>query len=101
MKTKKKSKLYEWQQRCKQGTEKCSRCGDTKGLTVDHIVPSHLLLQLSTEHTPMAHEWEENFEILCMYCNRMKGGNLDVRNPKTYQVLRKALQEAEDYFEPK
>lgn len=99
MKTHKNSKLFEWQKRCKSGTEKCAKCGETRALTVDHIVPVFLLEQLGTEEM-LSHDMELNYEILCVYCNRQKGSRLDVRNPKMYEVLEIALQQAKKYYIP-
>ena len=97
MKKKKNTKLFEWQERAKQGTEKC-RCGETRHLNVDHIVPVALLKQFGLDDYQTMYEMEENFELLCRYCNLKKRDGIDVRNPKTYLILRKLLNESEDYF---
>lgn len=92
----KQSKLYLWQQKTKEGGV-CAKCGETRHLTVDHIVPQFLLEQF-TATKELGYEMEENFEILCRYCNHQKAGRIDSRNPKTYSVMRKILNEAEYYF---
>lgn len=97
MRTYKKSKLFEWQQKCKNGTEVCAKCGENRCLTVDHIVPVFLLEQLGTEEM-LSHDIELNYEILCIYCNRQKNSKLDVRNPKMYEVLDIALKQAKNYY---
>ena len=97
MKKKKHTKLYEWQMRCNEGLEKC-KCGETRDLTVDHIVPVTILEQFNMEYTEVLYDMEDNFEILCRYCNRQKGGNLDMRNPKTYVILERMTERAKKYF---
>lgn len=97
MKKKKTTKLWEWQLRCQSGTEKC-KCGETRNLTVDHIVPAFFLEQFSLDKEFALYNMEDNFEILCRYCNQMKANRIDVRNPKTYQIMAKVLLEAKEYF---
>lgn len=98
MKKKKQTKLFEWQTRCKSGNEKCAKCPETRHLTVDHIVPCHILEQFMLDKIYILYEMEENFEIVCRYCNQMKGGRIDPRNPKTYEILDRVLVEARDYY---
>lgn len=97
MKSNKHSPLYQWQLKCKEGTEKCAKCGETRRLTVDHIVPVSLLSQFMIFDENINAELELNFEILCHYCNQMKHAMIDPRNPKVYEILeyviRKAKQE--------
>ncbi len=87
MKTKKSSKLYEWQRRCLLGTEKCAKCGEMKRLTVDHIVPVSWLYQFMIFDEYISSDLEINFEILCHYCNRYKADRIDPRDPRVYEVL--------------
>ncbi len=98
MKKKKTTKLYEWQVRCNNGAEKCDKCGETRHLSVDHIVPVSILEQFCLDKIELLYEMEDNFVILCRYCNRAKGNSIDVRNPKTYQILSKVLIDAKNYF---
>lgn len=97
MKKKKATKLFEWQQRAKSGTEKC-KCGETRHLNVDHIVPVAILKQFMLDEYDVLYEMEENFEILCRYCNQQKYDRLDVRNPKTYSILLKVLEDVKTYY---
>ena len=97
MKTKKQSKLYQWQLKAKSGTEKC-RCGETRHLNVDHIVPVNILQQFSLDRVEVLYDMEENFEIACRYCNSMKAGRIDPKNPKTYEVLEKVIREAKMFY---
>ena len=92
MKGKPKTKLFEWQKKLKDKEAKCSRCGRNYYLTVDHIVPQNLLLQLNL--VDEIYNWEENFEIVCGACNKFKGGMLDLANPKTIPLLEEALKRA-------
>ena len=100
---KKASNLWKWQQWCKDGLHDCP-CGEKRDLTVDHIIPGLLVKQFMipdlTEYD-MLYTYEENFEILCHYCNRRKGGMLDVRNPKTFELLKKLVAQSQAYHEKK
>lgn len=98
MKFKPKTKLAQWQERCKSGLEKCARCGETRHLTVDHIVPVNILNQISDDKDFTSFEMEQNFEILCRYCNTYKAGRIDVRDPKTYKILVDVLEKAKRYY---
>lgn len=95
MKKKKNTALYDWQLKSKSGTEKCN-CGEVRDLNVDHIVPVSILDQFCMGKD-YGYTMEENFQILCRYCNQKKGAQLDVRNPKTYEVFEKILTEAKNY----
>ena len=84
------SKLSEWQKRASEGGE-CERCERTVSvLTVDHIVPLSLIVQLD-DTGDMQYEFEENFQLLCHPCNKFKACRLDKSNPKTLPILRKLL----------
>lgn len=95
MKKKKNTKLYEWQSNRDKGI---CECGETRHLTVDHIVPVSLLEQFNLDKPTVLYEMEENFRYLCRYCNSNKSSKIDVRDPKTYLILRKVLEDAERYF---
>ena len=69
-------------------TSKCAKCGETRFLTVEHIVPIHLIVEFVLEEEFVKNELNMNLEILCKWCNVQKGGKIDVRNPKTFEVLR-------------
>src|SRR3990167_10178540 len=68
---------------------KCVKCGRTDALTLDHIVPSFLLLcfgiDVKREIIP------DNYQILCKSCNHFKSGRLDFSTPKTKEVLLRLL----------
>lgn len=102
MKKKPKTKLWEWQERCKSGIEKCSypNCNETRDLTVDHIVPVNILEQFGLDRLTVLYEMEENFKILCRYHNYRKSGQLDVKDPQTYEVLTKVANDAKRYYLP-
>lgn len=95
MKYKGKTKLAEWQDNSKNGV--CP-CGEKRDVTVDHIIPVHFLEQFCLDKIEVLYNFEENFQYLCRYCNRRKGAQLDPKNPKTYSLLRKVLDDAEKYF---
>jgi len=97
MKTKTNSRLHYWQQKAKSGTEKC-RCGETRNLNVDHVVPVAILTQFMLDQRYVLYEMDENFEILCRYCNSMKADRIDPRNPKTYEILEKVIRDAKNYY---
>lgn len=81
-----KTRLFEWQQRCKEGgiCEKCNRAVPI--LTVDHIVPVSIL-DMFDETGNLKFDLEDNFQLLCYPCNRFKGCRLDKTNPKTRKLL--------------
>lgn len=83
------TKFNEWQNRCSSGNEKCAKCGETRNLTVDHIVPAMFIEQICMDTDTWDAKWnlDENYEILCRYCNNFKSNRIDPRNPRTIQVL--------------
>ena len=87
MKSKKKTKLYEWQQKAKNGDGACGKCKRTDHLTVDHIIPISLIMLLGIDKEDHFND-EENFQFLCRWCNTLKGNNLDHLNPKTIPLLK-------------
>ena len=85
-KVKKQSKLYEWQERWKEGGH-CDRCQELcPKLTVDHIIPISLLDMLD-KTGELKYEWEENFQYMCKTCNAFKANRLELTNPKTKKLL--------------
>ena len=89
-KANKKSKLYEWQVRAREGGI-CVKCGRLLPiLSVDHIVPLAIMDMLDDTGL-MKYEYDYNFQLLCYPCNRFKGGKLDKTNPKTIEILKKLL----------
>ena len=91
MKKKKWTILGKHQQACaeqnmgKRNDLKCSNCGLRKSLTVDHIIPVFLLEQFCLNDE--IYNLQDNFQILCKFCNYKKGARMDVKNPKTFQLL--------------
>lgn len=70
----------------------CAKCGlEVKRLTVDHIVPLHVLWSFDNAFEISAND-PDNFQMLCEVCNRIKSGTLDMRNPKTAKLLQKYIQ---------
>lgn len=96
---KKKTAYYQWQLRIASGKEVCATpgCGETRHLTIDHIVPAFMLWQMCLDKNEVLYNFDENFQILCRYCNQMKSARLDMRNPKTYEVLNKVLTASREY----
>lgn len=85
-----KSKLSEWQTKCKEGGI-CESCKQHKPyLTVDHIIPVSILKVLDDTGEAMFED-TDNFQFICNPCNRFKGGNLDKKHPKTRELLIKYL----------
>ena len=97
MKSKKGQKLAEWHKKAKEAGVKCEKCGETRHITVDHIIPSSLLFAMTLSHD-LSVDWEDNFRFLCRYCNSEKHSQLDMREPKTYKLMREVLDNAEKYF---
>ena len=93
MKSNQKSKLFQWQQKHNEEGGVCQKClRDVKHLTVDHIIPSSFVLCLDNGRN-LAINDEENFQVLCQPCNKMKGSAWDFTNPKTVTLLKKYLQQ--------
>jgi len=77
----------------KERSNYCSSCnanGDDElvKLTLDHIVPKKMLLDMGLDEF---YDDEENLEILCSACNGRKGSQLDFSNPKTIVMLEKYM----------
>jgi hypothetical protein len=56
------------------------------------------LITSEMDRNEMLYEMEDNFQILCHYHNTMKGGKIDPRNPKTYQIFEKVLAINKKYY---
>jgi len=110
MKGSKHSKIHQWRKKLWTEGGVCRKCGDKRNLTVEHIIPIVWItgfclpveITISGGAYPVAIsniavEWEDNFEVLCMMCNREKGGTIDPRHPKTWKLLRELLNKAEKY----
>lgn len=90
MKTKKRTKLYTWQKQGLLGGE-CSECKHRVfSLTVDHIIPVSFI-EVIDRTGLLCHEWEENFQHLCRACNQFKGSRIDIKNPKTKELLQELI----------
>jgi len=90
MKMKKGTKLAEWQKRGKEGGV-CNMCGETvKKLTVDHIIPKHLLEMLD-KTGEACYEDEDNFTLICFSCNAFKANRIDIRDKKVKFLLQKYI----------
>lgn len=89
MKAKKHTKLYEWQEKNKRNKQACPKCGRIEEMTVEHIIPVRLMLELGLDEE--AKNDEENFELLCYRCNRFKGGRIELAHPKTKELLQKYI----------
>lgn len=68
---------------------KCEKCGNTKNLGYDHIIPMSILADFNIDATRSF--WEENGSVLCFACNIKKSHRLDFCNPKTKELLTKLL----------
>ncbi|MCP4355467.1 MAG: hypothetical protein GY793_07510 [Proteobacteria bacterium] len=90
MAIKKKSKLYEWQEKGKTGG-KCELCfKNVPFLTVDHIIPITIIDVIDITGQ-VKYEDESNFQHICMPCNHFKSNRLDIKNPKTIILLEKYI----------
>lgn len=69
--------------------KKCCRCGSTKNLTKDHIIPTSFYGKLAL---PDMFNDPENLQTMCKDCNQLKGSLIDHKNPKTYFLLKKAIE---------
>ena len=87
MKAKKKSPLWELQNRAeKQG--KCAMCSNLKELTVDHIFPASLLIAWGI---PEYTDDSENLQLICPACQILKKARFDFHNPKTIPLIEKYI----------
>lgn len=91
---------YGWQCAISSGSEKCVRCGSHDNLTVDHIVPKsimvNLLLGIKTENE-IQFDDDGNFQFLCERCNKIKSDWLELKNPRTYEILENAIRKAKKH----
>tara|TARA_R110000868_G_C10692254_1_gene748448 strand:+ start:126 stop:431 length:306 start_codon:yes stop_codon:yes gene_type:complete len=89
------SKLHELQNR-KDKDGICSKCDRHLFLTVDHIIPVHILenLGLFTEQ----YDDVENFELICQYCNRRKGNKLDLLDERVFPLLEKYVEKSKKIY---
>src|SRR5690348_16550010 len=65
----------------------CEKCGRPTNLTLDHIIPVHILADFGFDFLEMYDE--ENLRLLCKPCNNMKSNHLDFSTPKTKHLLLK------------
>lgn len=89
MKAKKDTVLGVLQKRYRGKEQECERCHKVREVTIDHIIPKHLLEQLGLFDEVV--NWLENYELLCLACNRFKGGQIDMANPKTISLLNEVV----------
>lgn len=67
----------------------CPKCGKLKEITVDHIIPAHFLESIGLYDEAVNDG--DNFELMCYWCNKYKGGRIDLANPKTVPLLKKYI----------
>lgn len=75
----------------KERGDQCSYCqvdGNKEKLTLDHIIPKKMLLDMGLDDF---YDDEDNLEILCSKCNSYKGSQLDFSNAKTIVLLQKYI----------
>jgi len=68
--------------------ELCNKSGEETRLTIDHIIPRKILLDMGLEEY---YKDEDNFQVLCARCNGTKASQLDFSNPKTIVLLEKYI----------
>lgn len=84
---------YWWDEQMKKQAV-CVRCRRSRELTLDHIVPQQILIMFGFDTERM---WdEENYQVLCRFCNTFKGNRLDFNNPLTKKLIIKYLALIED-----
>jgi len=66
----------------------CKLPGTEKKLTLDHIIPKRMLLDMGLEEF---FDDEDNLDVLCYECNSRKGSQLDFSNSKTVPLLEKYI----------
>ena len=70
---------------------KCSKCGDTDNLTLDHVVPTQILMWFGITKEESVDRFY--VQLYCKRCNQYKGNSLDTSNPRTKEILLKLLDE--------
>jgi len=83
-----------WLKWARENIGKCSRCGSTRDLTVDHIIPSSILQSFGIDTAKVL--IDENFDLLCLRCNMFKANRLDFANPKTKPLLIRFINEIKE-----
>lgn len=79
----------QWKKKMIDSGEIC-KCGRKDMLTVDHLVPKHILIDMGFD---ARRQWmPENFVLMCRPCNALKSGHLDFSNPKTKEILLNLLE---------
>lgn len=90
MKAKRKTKLYEWQEKSKK-VDYCHMCDKKRErLTVDHIIPVSILDMLDITGDAK-YNWEDNFQLICSPCNAFKANRIDITHPKTKGLLQELI----------
>lgn len=72
----------------------CTRCGSTKNLTADHIIPLAVLRAMGIPCTDA-----RNLQRLCQTCNNTKGSQLDPKNPRTRPLMLYYLDRWSDLYQ--
>lgn len=86
MKSKKGTVLRKLQNNVNEGGYQCEKCGRKDHLTVDHIIPVHILTALYIE-PEYFNDDGDNLGVLCRWCNKLKGAQLDHLDPRTPKLL--------------
>lgn len=98
MAKKKHTALWLLQLKAEEEKQTCPICGYYDYLTADHIVPVSLLKEFEIDDYEAQYDMEEGMRLLCRECNKFKGNHLDLREPKTYEILRSLMQRAENKY---
>lgn len=69
--------------------KKCTTCGTTNNLTVEHIIPvaTLKLFGLKRMETYDYEQHKKNLTLLCENCNRKKGNTIDLSDKKIKRIL--------------
>ncbi len=70
--------------------EQCQKCKRTKHLTIDHIIPSSLLLQFGIS-LKESFDFLDNLELLCRACNALKRDRINWLHEKSKDILIKLI----------
>lgn len=77
--------IHVWAEGCS-----CEKCGRIKNLTLDHIIPSILLLDMGYKEEELKNP-ELNWRVLCRICNNLKGMHIDFTDKRTARLLHNYL----------
>ncbi len=72
--------------------KKCQMCNAKEDLTIDHIIPMHILTNFGITRKE-TYESTYLLQLLCKRCNQLKTDRIDWKNPKSKKIFEYLLDE--------